>query len=169
MSAETPQSPLRIFVYGSLKRGCRNHQRYCSGFREVYQAAVLGRLYLQPSGYPMLVIPPEHILAMGTRDAEHNLAEQVRHTEATDISGPPPEGDWEWISGEIFSFADTAERFAQLDYLEDFRPGERCLYDRVLARAKLQQREPRWKTVWTYIAPHGFPPTGSTRLGTSWP
>ena len=49
---------LTMFVYGTLKRGERNHERYCSGALRVEGGAVRGELYDLPLfGYPELVVP----------------------------------------------------------------------------------------------------------------
>ncbi|MBW1987856.1 MAG: gamma-glutamylcyclotransferase, partial [Deltaproteobacteria bacterium] len=43
-----------LFVYGTLKRGCWNHERFCRGVLSVEEAVVRGRLYELPSGIPVL-------------------------------------------------------------------------------------------------------------------
>jgi gamma-glutamylcyclotransferase (GGCT)/AIG2-like uncharacterized protein YtfP len=47
-----------MFFYGTLKRGERNHDRYCSGTLRIEEATVRGQLYDLPLvGYPALVVP----------------------------------------------------------------------------------------------------------------
>jgi gamma-glutamylcyclotransferase (GGCT)/AIG2-like uncharacterized protein YtfP len=55
-----------IFVYGTLKRGQRNHERFCRGALAAREASVRGRLYDLPYGYPALVVPKGDVQATGT-------------------------------------------------------------------------------------------------------
>jgi gamma-glutamylcyclotransferase (GGCT)/AIG2-like uncharacterized protein YtfP len=57
---------LRLLVYGTLKRGFWNHDRFCRGVLAVEDAIVRGRLFETPSGNPILQVPEEDILAHGT-------------------------------------------------------------------------------------------------------
>ena len=59
---------LRLFVYGTLKRGFWNHDRFCRGVLVVEDAVVRGRLFETPSGIPVLLVPEGDILADGTTD-----------------------------------------------------------------------------------------------------
>lgn len=43
---------LKVFVYGTLKPGESNYQRYCTGVMEVKQAIAFGQLFALPFGYP---------------------------------------------------------------------------------------------------------------------
>jgi gamma-glutamylcyclotransferase (GGCT)/AIG2-like uncharacterized protein YtfP len=57
-------SPLLMFFYGTLKRGERNNERFCSGALRVEEAMLRGDLYDIPNmDYPALVVPEESILA----------------------------------------------------------------------------------------------------------
>lgn len=56
---------LRLFVYGTLKRGFWNHDRFCRGILTVEDAVVCGRLFEASSGIPVLEVPEEDILAVG--------------------------------------------------------------------------------------------------------
>jgi gamma-glutamylcyclotransferase (GGCT)/AIG2-like uncharacterized protein YtfP len=78
---------LRVFVYGTLKRGGRNHERYCRGLTAAEEACLAGRLYHLPVGYPMLVIPPQRILAFGTVDYEADAAQLDQFLDASPSSG----------------------------------------------------------------------------------
>jgi gamma-glutamylcyclotransferase (GGCT)/AIG2-like uncharacterized protein YtfP len=157
---------LRVFVYGTLQSGQRNHQRYCQGVISIEPATVRGRLYDLPQGYPMLAIPGEG-LAVGTREAAADVALQqqlARHSsdDASDAQAPDDD-DWQSIHGEILSFDDAEIRLPLLDELEGFHPGGPSLYVRVLVRS--QQGE----VVWTYVAPDGRVPPGARRTGMKWP
>jgi len=75
---KTPGASLRLFVYGTLKRGCWNHDRFCRGVLDVQEAVVRGRLYEMPSGTPVLEVPEADVLAHGTGDPLVDVATQAR-------------------------------------------------------------------------------------------
>jgi gamma-glutamylcyclotransferase (GGCT)/AIG2-like uncharacterized protein YtfP len=156
-------SHLRVFVYGTLKQGGRNHPAYCRGILAVEPARVLGQLYDLPAGYPMLVVPGTAVLAIGSSNYLHDAIRQ------DDDQRPPAcaasaADDWQEIYGELLSFDDPLARLPALDGLEDFRPGETSLYARVLVRLL----EPAGITAWTYVAPDGRLPPGARRCGSVW-
>ena len=68
---------LKLFVYGTLKRGYWNHDAFCLGVLEIRDAQVRGRLYEGP-GFPLLEVPDEDILARGTADPLADVATQAR-------------------------------------------------------------------------------------------
>lgn len=48
---------LKVFVYGTLKPGESNYQRYCAGkVLEVQRAIALGQLFALPLGYPGMTL-----------------------------------------------------------------------------------------------------------------
>ena len=65
---DTPETILRLFVYGTLKRGYWNHQRFCAQARNIEPAVVWGRLYHLHAGFPALEVPEGLILARGTSE-----------------------------------------------------------------------------------------------------
>lgn len=137
-SKENTAGILRLFVYGTLKRGCWNHDRFCRGALDVQEAVVRGRLYEMPSGIPVLQVPEEDILARGTADPSADVAAQARFAEyLASILDPVPEsataGGWAPVYGELLTFDDPESRLAAIDRLEGFHPGGSCLYRRVLA------------------------------------
>jgi len=69
---------LRLFVYGTLKRGFWNHDRFCQGVLNVQEAVVRGRLYELPSDIPVLKVPAADVLAYGTADPLADVATQAR-------------------------------------------------------------------------------------------
>ena len=77
-SKENTTGILRLFVYGTLKRGYWNHDRFCRGVLDVQEAVVRGRLYEMPSGIPVLEVPETDILAHGTADPLADVATQAR-------------------------------------------------------------------------------------------
>jgi gamma-glutamylcyclotransferase (GGCT)/AIG2-like uncharacterized protein YtfP len=47
---------MRVFVYGTLKRGHRNHRRYIAPYRtEIAPASVQGAVLYEGAAYPMLL------------------------------------------------------------------------------------------------------------------
>ena len=144
---------LQLFVYGTLKRGFWNHDRFCQGVLSVEEAEVTGRLYQFPSGIPILQVPKAHILAHGTSSPLADLATQRRFTEklAQHLDLQPqdaPVGDWGLVSGELLTFSDPESRLPAIDRLEGYRPGGPFLYRRVLAPVTVSDQV---STAWIYI------------------
>ena len=123
---------LTLFVYGTLKRGHSNHDRFCRGVLDVKKATARGRLYDLPFGFPALVVPKKDVRAEGTSDYPADARK----------SGPSPGAcipiahlGWGVIHGEILTFGDPEERLPSIDGLEGYRPGEPSLYRRILIPA----------------------------------
>lgn len=131
---------LRLFVYGTLKRGFWNHDRFCRGVLAVEDAVVRGCLFETFSGIPILQVPEEDILAVGTINPRADVATQAHVTAR--MSNPEPTPDrlqkkgtgapWGPVYGEILTFDDPVIRLPAIDRLEGFHPGGPCLYRRVL-------------------------------------
>ena len=133
---------LNLFVYGTLKRGCRNHHGFCCGFVEVREASVRGRLFEGP-GYPSLEVPEADILAQGTTDPLADTATQARlsHRVQAGVQRLPDGASgetWGTVYGELFIFGDPQTRLPSIDRLEGFHPGGRSLYRRVLVPATVE-------------------------------
>ncbi|MDE2665184.1 MAG: gamma-glutamylcyclotransferase [Acidobacteriota bacterium] len=147
--SEHPIPVLALFVYGTLKRGFRNHQAFCRGFVEFREATVRGRLYEGP-GYPILKVPEADILAQGTTDPLADAATQTRLSHRVQAGLQRlPEGAtgeiWDIVCGELFTFDDPRTRLHPIDRLEGFHPGGRSLYRRVLVPATVEgARQPAW-------------------------
>ena len=137
---------LRFFVYGTLKRGFWNHDRFCRGVLDIREAEMRGRLYEMHSGIPVLKVPDGDVLAHGTSDvladlsacnAQAGVAAQSRLSEEL-ASYPEPAqqsataGDWAPVYGELLTFDDPETRLPAIDRLEGFHPGGPSLYRRVL-------------------------------------
>jgi len=127
-----------LFVYGTLKRGYWNHDRFCRGVLDVQEAVVRGRLYELPSGIPVLEVPEKDVLARGTADPLADVATQARFAgELASILEPVPEnataGDCGPVYGELLTFDDPETRLPAIDRLEGFHLGGSCLYRRILA------------------------------------
>ena len=143
---------LTLFVYGTLKRGFRNHQAFCRGFVEFREATVRGRLYEGP-GYPILKVPEADILAQGTTDPLADAATQARPSNGVQAGlQQPPEGTtgetWDTVYGELFTFDDPRTRLPSIDRLEGFHPGGLCLYRRVLIPATVEGAR---QLAWVYV------------------
>jgi gamma-glutamylcyclotransferase (GGCT)/AIG2-like uncharacterized protein YtfP len=119
---------LRLFVYGTLKRGGLYHERYCAGVRSIEGASVRGLVRRLASGYAVLVVPEAAILAHGSADAVADAdLNPPLGTECAERGG-----HWSHVAGEILTFDDPEERLRRIDELEDFHPGGPTLYRRVL-------------------------------------
>ena len=155
---ESPMSPneppkenttglLRLFVYGTLKRGYGNHDRFCRGVLSVEEAVVRGRLYELPSGIPVLEVPEADVLAHGTADPLADVATQARLAAEFAARAAHPElgendvpgGRWGPVYGEVLTFDDPETRLPAIDHLEGFLLGGPSHYRRVLV---LRVQEP---------------------------
>lgn len=128
-SEDSPETILRLFVYGTLKQGYWNHQRFCAQARSIEPAAVWGRLYHLHAGFPALEVPEERILARGTVDP---LADARRQQEIGTPHFDRPTGDWDLIHGELVTFTDPLRDLPPIDRLEGFWPDGHSMYQRVM-------------------------------------
>jgi len=154
---------ITLLVYGTLKRGHWNHDRFCSEKINIRPATIVGRLYALSAGFPAVVIPPESILAEGTTDP---LADARMQTELAGrgVSIPDPKPGWDTVHGELITFADPARDLLPLDRLEGFRPDGRSLYRRSLVAAQIGTSV---LPAWVY---HMQQATGGQRLPSGqWP
>ena len=117
-SGEAPKkntSPvLKLFVYGTLKRGYWNHDPFCEGVLEIRGARICGRLYEGP-GFPVLEVPDEDILAQGTADPLGDVATQARLSDRVGSCSRPDResatlGAWGAVYGELLTFDDPESR-----------------------------------------------------------
>lgn len=149
-----------LFVYGTLKRGFRNHAGYCNGVLEIEAAAVWGELYDLPYGYPALVVPPETIRANGTLDPLLDVATQHRLNMS---SSTQPPRNFPRAFGELLSFDDPDKRLPELDHLESFDPDGYSLYRRVLVPVETTTCT---TLAWAYVTEK---PAGTHLPGGRWP
>jgi gamma-glutamylcyclotransferase (GGCT)/AIG2-like uncharacterized protein YtfP len=164
---------LRLFVYGTLKRGFENHRKLCQGVRSVEAAEIGGKVYALPAGYPALVIPKAAILSLGTADGAADVATQFR-LQAEVNAGPHSADDpatlvpgLDRVHGEILTFDDGPSRLAKFDQLEDFRPGRQSAYLRVLAQV-FTRRSQEAVVSWVYVMSDPGPRAMRLRGG-RWP
>lgn len=132
-NTETMQEPppIRLFVYGTLKRGYWNFERYCRNAVDIQPATVWGRLYQLPAGYPAIEVPETTILAHGTDDPVADAITQKCLAE-TSYNWTRPEGDWDLVHGEVMTFLDPERDLPPIDRLEGVGLKKPTLYDRVL-------------------------------------
>jgi gamma-glutamylcyclotransferase (GGCT)/AIG2-like uncharacterized protein YtfP len=152
--------PLVMFFYGTLKRGERNHERFCGGALNVEEGAVRGDVYDLPFGYPALVVPGESIYAFGTGDFARDAEEQWRlgRELVSLLAGPR-------AFGEIFAFDDPELRLPALDRLEGFDPADASShYLRVLL--PVETNEGSVLLAWAYVVEEL---SGSHLPGGRWP
>lgn len=121
-----------LFVYGTLKRGCWNHDRFCRAALHIQEATVRGQLYELPSGIPVLQVSEDDMLAAATGDFPADVAVQKRLASMLTSQRLEPPMDGEVVHGELFTFDDPAQRMPAIDRLEGFRPGQASMYRRVL-------------------------------------
>ena len=138
---------IHVFVYGTLRPGGPNHDRYCRSVAAIEPATVCGRIEHLPAGYPMLHMSPDDVLARGSPDALADAALQDEWRART-LSAP----GGATVEGELLGFDDPERRFARLDALEDFRAAGGGLYDRVLVRAVVK-RTGGVVPAWVYVSP----------------
>jgi gamma-glutamylcyclotransferase (GGCT)/AIG2-like uncharacterized protein YtfP len=142
-----PITTIRLFVYGTLKRGYHNH-RLVPQAAAIQPAWTWGRLWHLRAGYPALEVPDRLILAHGS--------DQPRRDARLQVTTPPfpvgkPKGDWDWVSGELVTLADPAVNLPPIDRLEGFRAnGSRSFYDRVLVTVWVNDGGLEPVTAWTY-------------------
>lgn len=144
---------LRLFVYGTLKRGFHNHDAFCRNPLNLEEARIRGRLFEGP-GYPFLVVPDEDILARGTTVPGDDVATQWRVAQRLLPPARPArpavgEGAWGTVHGELLSLDDPDRRLPAIDRLEGFHPGDQCHYHRVLVRVTARGAT---QVGWTYVA-----------------
>lgn len=137
---------LRLFVYGTLKKGFWNFDRFCTRAVSIEPATTWGRLYQLPAGFPALEVPESSILATGTDDPLADTRTQ-NAIELTEYAMTRPEGDWDLVHGELMTFANPGFDLPPIDRLEAFDPNGRCVYTRVLVTVETNDLI---RPVWLY-------------------
>ena len=176
-SSFNPQSEIpnpqffRLFVYGTLKRGFWNHDRFCRGVLTVEDAIVRGRLFETSSGIPVLKVPEEDILAVGTTNPLADVATQAHVTARISNREPTPDrlpkkgtgAPWGPVYGELLTFDDPENCLPAIDRLEGFHPGGPSLYRRVLVPIQVNRSVlPAWLYVGEDPISKRFTPLGES-------
>lgn len=161
---------ITCFVYGTLKRGFWNHDRFCRNAIDIRPATTWGRLYQLPAGYPALEVPESTILAHGTADPLADAATQARlaATLPPPAADRPPSGDWDLIRGELITFADPARDLPPIDRLEGFRIDLDSLYERVLVAVAVRTPDKKTIPAWIYVAGRCLRASGERLSGGVW-
>lgn len=128
MAGSSAKKAFNLFVYGTLKKGFDNHDRFLGGVSRIQEATTRGRLYDLPFGFPALVVEPSRIFATGTSDPDHDAFLQLMAKD----EHPTPTPEEPIVYGELATFDDAQIRLPNLDHLEGFDPGGQSLYRRVL-------------------------------------
>jgi gamma-glutamylcyclotransferase (GGCT)/AIG2-like uncharacterized protein YtfP len=169
---------LKLFVYGTLKRGFSNHERYCTGVSGIEPAAVRGRLYRLMPGIPIMAVPREDIIAAGTSDPLADVAVQAEFCARMTSTGEfsrrfvlPASGidhagsdarprspgferpEWLLVRGELLTFEDPEARLPLIDSLEEFTPHAPSTYIRVLIPVLVGSAP--CTAAWAYVARFG--------------
>jgi gamma-glutamylcyclotransferase (GGCT)/AIG2-like uncharacterized protein YtfP len=139
-------SHLRLFVYGTLKKGFWNFDRFCTRAISIEPATTWGKLYQLPAGFPALEVPESCILAAGTADPLADTRTQ-NTIELPENAMTRPEGDWDLVHGELMTFANPGFDLPPIDRLEAFDPNGRCVYTRVLVAVETNDLI---RPVWLY-------------------
>lgn len=109
-------SVFRLFVYGTLKRGYWNHECFCGEAVSIEPGRVLGQLYELPSGIPVLEVPEDTIIAVGSGDVCEDAA--LQRTVAPE-ENPHSQcmGSWRWVEGEVIILPDAHRTIPSIDQL----------------------------------------------------
>ena len=153
------KSELRIFAYGTLKKGYPSHDEYCAGVLRICPAWLRGRLFKLSARLPVMTVPHEDIIERGTGsvtadiEAQEKLESLIRSRMAAAPATSAGPG-WRKIRGELLVFDDPESRMPLLDSFEEFDPERPSPYTRVLVSINLCGGLET--SAWVYIA--GFDP-----------
>ena len=118
-SARDESEKLNLFVYGTLKRGQRNHDLFCRDVRSLRDAQLRGRLY-DGLGIPLIEVPEEDILALGTARPGDDLATQIRIARQVQSLRLPAnvgsESAWGTVQGKLLRFGDPESNLPVIDW-----------------------------------------------------
>ena len=136
-----------LFLYGTLRPGESQHGLVAPFLESSIPARAWGRLHHLPAGYPALEVPEETVLAHGSVDPEADAA-MARAAGNVHVQQPPNDG--EWVQGDLVTLREPAQCLPRLDDYEDFRPGQACLYRRILIAIDTPAGA---RAAWAYASP----------------
>lgn len=96
--------PIRVFVYGTLKPGYENYNRYCLGRDVVHTPAIArGLLFQLPMGYPAMTVGEGWVQGFCLRFHDAQLLMALDQLEDFDPTRPPHKNEYQraWI--EIYT------------------------------------------------------------------
>ena len=157
-SEHARKAVLKLLVYGTLKSGCANHARFCSGHVSLEPATVPGVLEWLTPQIPILHVSEAQVLARGTASPAYDVATQARWAAKLEAAPQPYLDGMDdpanravgVVAGEVLGFDDPETRLPSIDRLEGFRPGGNSLYSRVLMVVRLANS--RIIPAWVYAA-----------------
>ncbi len=168
------EKTLRIFVYGTLKRGESNHP-LMAGHSEIWNAWTVGDLY-DLGSFPMLNVTrvKHRILALSHKNLQEDLQNQDEFSEkfaekgrklrlSKVVSGFPVYGDLVVFKGSEAFLGEVLER---LDGLEGFQGN--ALYDMYKRALVPVETMEGVTTAWAYIKGDNFSLDGASLLGGLW-
>ena len=113
----------KVCVYGTLKKGGKYHNHYCSKLLDFQPAQIVGKIYDLPQGYPAVQLSKDYLLEEGSLNYKRDLAlDSVPETDTDYLNSN------ERVFGELFTFPAEEEILVQLDYLEGFHGDKSALY-----------------------------------------
>jgi gamma-glutamylcyclotransferase (GGCT)/AIG2-like uncharacterized protein YtfP len=102
-SAMDAASPVRVFVYGTLKPGGRYHEPYCGGrVRSYCEAIAYGDLYDLPVGYPAMTKGDRPIQGVVLTLTHPDDLRHIDQLEGHDPDRPSDENEYERSHVEVF-------------------------------------------------------------------
>lgn len=140
---------MTIAVYGTLKRGFRNHRHFCGSSIYVENAVVAGTLYNPGWRFPVLCVPEESVIAFSSGALALDAGMQAS-------ASPVWAGSGGEVHVELLDFENPDEDMPSIDHLERV-PN---LYRRALVPAKAASG--RILAAWVYMMPR--PPEGAKAI-----
>jgi len=87
--------PFRVFVYGTLKPGEENFDRYCKNWvTESQEATVQGRLFALPAGYPAITVGNNKVYGFLLSFIDSAVLALLDELEGYDPSRSPSQNDY---------------------------------------------------------------------------
>ena len=95
---------LKVFVYGTLKPGESNYQRYCQkNVLEVKRAIALGKLFALPFGYPGMTVGESVVQGFLLSFSDTNVLRHLDWLEGYDAYGPAAQNEYNRRKIEVFN------------------------------------------------------------------
>jgi len=94
----------RVFVYGTLKPGEENYDRYCKNWvTEIQEAMVLGQLFALPVGYPALTAGNGSVYGFLLSFIDPAVLSLLDELEGYDPSRSPSQNDYLRLETQVLS------------------------------------------------------------------